>query len=81
MKEEGRLLIIFISGGVRSGKSTYAEKIAATYSKEGDKPLFYLAPSPIDDGAEMNGRQLKKYLLLIMYCHDYRLTLLFFLIA
>ncbi|RFU71408.1 bifunctional adenosylcobinamide kinase/adenosylcobinamide-phosphate guanylyltransferase [Peribacillus saganii] len=39
--EKGRM--IFISGGVRSGKSSYAEKIAAKMAKQKGRSLHYIA--------------------------------------
>ncbi len=40
---------VFISGGCKNGKSTYAERIAVTLSKN-VKPLYYIATMlPVDD--------------------------------
>lgn len=46
-------MLVFISGGVRSGKSTFAEKFAQAYGKE--STLHYIATSVRTD-AEMNER-------------------------
>lgn len=35
--------MIFITGGVRSGKSTFAEKVAIDYAKKTESPLHYIA--------------------------------------
>ncbi|MEG0894098.1 MAG: bifunctional adenosylcobinamide kinase/adenosylcobinamide-phosphate guanylyltransferase, partial [Oscillospiraceae bacterium] len=41
-------MIVFVSGGCKNGKSTYAEKIAVALSKNA-KPLYYIATmSPTD---------------------------------
>src|SRR5690625_7013154 len=37
--------LIFISGGVRSGKSSFAESYAAQVAESKDKNLYYLATS------------------------------------
>lgn len=46
-------MIIFITGGVRSGKSSFAETIAVYYG--GQTPLHYIATSAMQDD-EMNDR-------------------------
>lgn len=38
-----KVQLIFISGGVRSGKSSFAEKLAIEYAKQQNKQLNYLA--------------------------------------
>jgi adenosylcobinamide kinase/adenosylcobinamide-phosphate guanylyltransferase len=48
--------VIFISGGVRSGKSSYAETIAEKSAERLRRPLYYLATSPRDFGREMDQR-------------------------
>lgn len=53
VKQYGKL--IFISGGVRSGKSSFAESIAIQHAKKLDAPLYYIATSKADD-AEMEYR-------------------------
>ncbi|WP_217586158.1 bifunctional adenosylcobinamide kinase/adenosylcobinamide-phosphate guanylyltransferase [Lentibacillus saliphilus] len=47
--------LIFISGGARSGKSSFAERCAAEQSRAADRPLYYLATSRRVDG-EMSTR-------------------------
>lgn len=41
--------LIFISGGVRSGKSTFAEQLATSIAIKNDEPLYYIATSKADD--------------------------------
>ncbi|MBS4192547.1 bifunctional adenosylcobinamide kinase/adenosylcobinamide-phosphate guanylyltransferase [Bacillus sp. FJAT-49705] len=41
--------LIFISGGVRSGKSSFAEKLAADYAQEIDGQLHYIAAGQSSD--------------------------------
>jgi len=44
---------ILIAGGCKNGKSTYAEKIAASLAKRGTAPLYYIATMlPVDDEDE-----------------------------
>lgn len=50
--------LIFISGGVRSGKSAFAEGIAIQRAKETKKPLNYIATSKVED-SEMKERILR----------------------
>lgn len=50
---EGKL--IFISGGARSGKSSFAERHAISLAKLEKKALYYLATSKVTDG-EMHER-------------------------
>lgn len=47
--------ILFISGGVRSGKSTFAEELAREYAIEEEANLHYIATSVVID-AEMKER-------------------------
>ncbi|MDQ0218592.1 bifunctional adenosylcobinamide kinase/adenosylcobinamide-phosphate guanylyltransferase [Peribacillus cavernae] len=47
--------LIFVSGGVRSGKSSFAEKLAITQAKKRSGTLFYIACGRSGD-AEMNER-------------------------
>src|SRR5690625_2634884 len=47
--------IVFISGGVRSGKSSFAEEYALVKATQLNAPLFYIATSSYSDG-EMNER-------------------------
>ncbi|MEK5391576.1 bifunctional adenosylcobinamide kinase/adenosylcobinamide-phosphate guanylyltransferase [Margalitia sp. FSL K6-0131] len=47
--------LIFISGGVRSGKSSFAEKLAIEYAKQQNKQLNYLACGRASD-TEMASR-------------------------
>lgn len=47
--------MIFISGGVRSGKSSFAEQLAITYAKQMDGQLNYLACGRATD-QEMTAR-------------------------
>lgn len=41
--------LFFISGGVRSGKSSYAEQLATSYAKQLGASLYYIATSMADD--------------------------------
>lgn len=41
--------LIFISGGVRSGKSDFAEKLAIRYASETGERLIYMATSKVED--------------------------------
>lgn len=42
-------MIVFISGGCKNGKSTYAENIAVSLSKDA-RPIYYIATMlPVDD--------------------------------
>lgn len=47
--------LIFISGGVRSGKSDFAEQLAIRYADETGERLTYLATSKVED-EEMQAR-------------------------
>lgn len=50
-------LIIFISGGVRSGKSTLAEQMAVEmYHKQSAKVLYYIATTKRNNDVEMSER-------------------------
>ncbi len=49
--QKGELL--FILGGARSGKSTYAEKLAEKISKDYNKAVIYIATFPACDDPEM----------------------------
>lgn len=51
--------MIFISGGVRSGKSSFAENLAYSYITEKRNKLIYIATSKSED-SEMAGR-IKKH--------------------
>lgn len=51
-------MIVFISGGVRSGKSQYAEQLAVKQSKQNHRNLYYIASSHVFD-QEMKSRVLK----------------------
>ncbi|UTW69778.1 bifunctional adenosylcobinamide kinase/adenosylcobinamide-phosphate guanylyltransferase [Anaerobacillus sp. HL2] len=51
--------MIFISGGVRSGKSSFAENLAYSYITEKRNKLIYIATSKNED-SEMAGR-IKKH--------------------
>lgn len=48
--------LIFISGGVRSGKSSYAENIALSLGAAANAPLYYLATSPVNGDRELQER-------------------------
>lgn len=50
--------LIFVSGGVRSGKSTFAEKLAIRYTKQDQQTLNYIATSYASD-EEMENRILR----------------------
>lgn len=54
---ESESLIIFISGGVRSGKSTFAEQTAVDYYYKNESPsLYYIATAKRTNDQEMNQR-------------------------
>lgn len=41
--------IVFISGGARSGKSSFAEKLTMQYAEKSQTDLFYIATSKVED--------------------------------
>lgn len=56
--DRGKNEFIFISGGVRSGKSAFAEKLALHYAKQNKQTLNYLATSYVED-EEMKNRVIR----------------------
>ena len=52
---ETRSSIIFVTGGVRSGKSSFAERLAIKYAQDERAELHYIATAVITD-AEMQAR-------------------------